>query len=117
MKNLPVFMALAALSAGHFTAAHAAGNETQRSETVRYADLNLDSTAGASTLYQRLRHAAADVCTELTGDAEFAALPLYRYCLTRALSDAVATVNHPVVTAYAQTQGVELAPRKSSQPN
>jgi UrcA family protein len=117
MQSLPVLVALAALSASHFTAADAASKETQRSEMVRYADLDLNSTAGATTRYHRPRHAAADVCTEPTGGAEFAALPLFKHCVNRALSEAVATVDQPVVTAYAQAQGVDLAPHKNAQPN
>jgi UrcA family protein len=30
--------------------------------TVRYSDLNLDTQAGAAALYQRIRHAAEQVC-------------------------------------------------------
>lgn len=65
--------------------------------TVSYADLNLNSDAGISVLYKRLRHAARQVCgdwdtTSLSRGLATAA------CINKAMSEAVAQVNSPMLT-------------------
>ena len=69
-----------------------AGNQV-RSETVKFADLNLGSPAGVEALYGRIRAAARRVCYQPNGQ-----MWAYTACVTKAQSDAVAKVNVPLLT-------------------
>ena len=44
-------------------------------------------------------------------------VPDYYRCFDHAMGDAVASVDQPVLTAYAQTHGVSVASRKGARPN
>jgi len=68
--------------------------------TVRYADLKLDTPAGARALYARLQGAARFVCGE-EGTTLFAQR-LYAQCYQRAISEAAQTVNSPRLTALVE---------------
>ena len=75
--------------------------------TVRFADLNLSTVEGAKRLYTRLGYAAKVVCERSDQ---------YRVCVNKALADAVASVNRPLLSQYHQlrtksdkTRSVELA--------
>lgn len=82
---------------------NAAGAEERFSEpvtkVVNYADLNLNSPAGAATLYGRLRAAAAVVCKQhesrtLEGMSRQGA------CFDQAIASAVKQIDSTAVTAY-----------------
>ena len=60
-------------------------------ETVRFRDLDLSTTVGAQTLYERIKTAARNVCSE--EDYMF-----IRKCRARAVADAVAGVNSPLLS-------------------
>jgi UrcA family protein len=67
------------------------------SKTINYQDLNLSTVAGASALYRRIKWAARDVC-----GYEGRSLPevnLWQRCVQGAITDAVTTVNSPLLTA------------------
>lgn len=65
---------------------------------VSYADLNLDTEAGAKVLYSRLRQAAGEICTSFENtDAVLRAS--WSACYRNAMNSAVASVNKPTVTA------------------
>ena len=68
-----------------------------RSENVKFADLNLGTSAGVETLYGRIHAAARRVC-EMPGGEQAAV----RRCMTKAESEAIGTVNVPLLTAYYQ---------------
>ena len=68
-----------------------------RSETVKFADLNLGSPAGVEALYGRIRAAARRVCYQPNGE-----MWAYTACVTKAQSDAVAKVNVPSLTELFQ---------------
>ena len=68
-----------------------------RSETVKFADLNLSTQAGVETLYRRIHAAALRVCHQPAG--EQAAV---RGCMTKAESSAIGQVNTPLLTAFYQ---------------
>jgi UrcA family protein len=116
MRNLPVLVAFVA-TACPITASHAESTDGRRSETVQFGDLNLNNQQGAITLYRRLHNAATDVCTELSVSTDLSAAPRYKRCVEQALSDAVAAVDQPAVTAYAQARGVSITPGVSARPN
>jgi UrcA family protein len=115
MRNLPVLAAFIAVAACPLTAALAQGTGSQRSETVRFADLDLNNHEGAVTLYHRLHAAATQVCTEPFDDAAYAVEPLYQRCIDHALTTAVLAVHVPALTAYAQARGIAL-PESGAQP-
>jgi UrcA family protein len=66
--------------------------------TVSYADLNINTQAGAEALYERLRHAAARVCPveELRPLAEHAAA---MRCRNEVVAEAVSRVSSAQLTA------------------
>lgn len=83
----------------------ASANTTQASEPggpltkkVVYGDLNLETESGASTLYKRLRIAAAEVCAPYKS-IDLARRIAWQTCVDRAVTSAVEQVNRPMVTA------------------
>jgi UrcA family protein len=65
---------------------------------VRYGDLDVSTTKGAKTLYLRIRYAAETLCESAAtwGKKEGQA------CVQKAVNDAVARVNAPLLTQYSQ---------------
>jgi UrcA family protein len=68
-----------------------------RSETVKFADLNLSTQAGVEALYKRINAAAWRVCRQPAGEQAAA-----RTCERKAESDAIGKVNAPLLTAFYQ---------------
>jgi UrcA family protein len=76
---------------------------TNRSVTypVGYLDLDVSTLKGAKTLYLRIRYAAETLCESAAtwgkkeGDA----------CVQKAVNDAVARVDAPLLTTYSQLRG------------
>jgi len=68
-----------------------------RSETVKYADLKVDTPAGAQALYSRIHSAARRVCgyeaTSIQGPS------VWQNCVRPAVDAAVAKVNNSQLTA------------------
>jgi UrcA family protein len=68
---------------------------------VPFSDLDLSRIEGTTALYGRLRHAARMVC-----DPILTQRPLFfkehRACVDKAVADAVAKVNRPLLTQYLQ---------------
>lgn len=74
--------------------------EQTYSETIRYRDLDLSKAQDAQALLRRIRRAATMVCTGSPHlDTTAFASRDARKCIKLASSEAVAKVNHPVVTA------------------
>jgi UrcA family protein len=65
---------------------------------VRYSDLDVSTVKGAKTLYLRIRYAAETLCESAAtwGKKEGEA------CVQKAINDAVARVNAPLLTQYSQ---------------
>src|SRR5208283_3426018 len=65
---------------------------------VRYSDLDLSTVKGAKILYLRVRYAAETLCESAAtwGKKEGEA------CVQKAVNDAVARVNAPLLTQYNQ---------------
>lgn len=65
---------------------------------VRYSDLDISTAKGAKTLYLRIRYTAETLCQSAAtwGKKEADA------CITKAVNDAVAGVNAPLLTEYSQ---------------
>lgn len=102
MKNLTrntknrarIIIAAAAVCAALGGAARA--GEVQQIH-VKYADLNLGTSTGATALYQRIRRAANDVCT-VTDNRDLTQQALVRSCADHAVAQAVAAVNDTGLT-------------------
>ncbi len=78
---------------------------------VKFADLDLSHVEGATRLYGRIRLAAEDVCAPSEGPG-LAGHVQKQSCIDRAISDAVAKVGNPVLTAlYRQKTGKDVSTR------
>jgi UrcA family protein len=68
--------------------------------TVHFSDLNVNHPAGAAILYQRIRHAAQEVC----GDPHYPGSAIisrsWQSCVAEAVNRAVVAVDRPALTAY-----------------
>jgi UrcA family protein len=64
---------------------------------VSYADLDVNAADGAAVLYHRIRVAAAEVCS-IYDTRDLAQRALRQSCIDRAVVDAVAAVNNPVLS-------------------
>ena len=70
-----------------------------RTATVRYNDLDLSTTAGAMTLYQRIRGAARMVCEDHEYEVGVDAWREWNGCFHSAVNDAVEKVHSPLLNA------------------
>jgi UrcA family protein len=71
--------------------------DDSRSETVKFADLNLDSSAGVEALYGRIHRAARHVCDQPAGE-----LAAVARCMRKTEAEAVGKVNLAQLTALYQ---------------
>ena len=106
MKSLTTLVAIATFATCSLTIARAETSAEPRSMTVRFADLDTTSAAGAIVLYQRIKNAAASVCRDLEPGRQVALMEPYANCVHQAIGHAVAKVDRPAVTAYAAARGV-----------
>ncbi len=67
-------------------------------ETVKFQELNLNSSAGVAALYARIHAAAVRVCT--SGARDLARYSQEKACVNEAEAHAVKNVNVDGVTAY-----------------
>jgi UrcA family protein len=74
--------------------------DSVRMQKVTYADLNVDSPAGAAALYQRIHQAAKKVCSQ--PDVGLKSLEMQKSCMARAESGAVENVHSGALSAYYQ---------------
>jgi UrcA family protein len=84
------------LALGATTAASAAPAE-RISQSVRVADLNLQSTAGAQVALQRLRQAARTICGGETGSRDLKRQILFEACVRDAVNTTVASAHIPML--------------------
>ena len=101
-RSISIHAALAAIACGVALSMPARAdyhNGEPLTKLVSYADLNLKAEPAARTLYGRLRLAAMEVCAPFRGTS-LMAKEKWRECFGRALADAVAKVDEPVLTAY-----------------
>ena len=81
-----------------------AADETDavRTQTVKFADLNASSQAGAVALYKRIHQAAKQVCAEPDASRNLRAFEMEQSCIARAESSAVDRVHSGALSAYYQ---------------
>lgn len=92
-----VIMATALLGIAAVQSVAAAGALVPAQRAVGYSDLDITAAAGARALYGRLKAAARQVCFQLDGKAPVQR-ERYRACVAQAMSNAVASVNEPMLT-------------------
>ena len=75
-----------------------------KSLAVSYADLDLSKSAGAQTLYKRIKKAARRVCGPVDNYTFLTPAKTFRQCYEQAIADAVAQVDRPSLTALHQDE-------------
>jgi UrcA family protein len=84
------------------SAVHAQAYETAPTVVVKYADLNIHTTAGANALVERLDNAVRVSCGGSTLDRfDLGRIQEFTSCRQTAMSNAVAKINSPLVYAAA----------------
>jgi UrcA family protein len=70
--------------------------------TVRYDDLNLNSTAGVASLYSRIQNAATEVCRPAEGPQSVSRMhwTAWNQCFYHAIAAAVQAVHNDSLSAY-----------------
>jgi len=93
----------ASLTSGIATVSFASDGTEPLQAKVKYGDLNVSSASGATTLYSRIRVAAANVCHPLDS-RDFASQKLFAACVHKAMNDAVNEVNQPALFTIANAK-------------
>jgi len=84
----------------------------QVSVQVAYGDLDLSSPAGARTMINRLRSATRKICGDEPAPMQIAMILRHKSCFSTTMTQAVASLDHPVVSAaYAGHAGAQTAAR------
>lgn len=91
-RSLVLASAFAALTATTLSFAAAPGDDVP-TVAVRYNDLNLATSAGVSALYQRIAHAARQVCPD-PYTRDLAMVAAAESCQAEAIARAVSEVNN-----------------------
>ena len=76
--------------------------ELRHFTAVRFEHVNFHRPREVATLYDRITYAANQVCGPRALTGFYYTSPGYTRCYTKAVSDAVASVNRPELTAYHQ---------------
>ena len=108
MKTLVASAALVFAAQGAMAADSINIGYTQLSETVSYADLDINKTEGAQALYSRLNRAAKNVCAPLR-DRNLERHVKYRSCVSEAIANAVGEINQPLLTQHHKSRGTEIS--------
>jgi UrcA family protein len=96
---MPVLLAtVIAIGSSAVTRAGDAGYEVPK-QLVKFADLNLDTMAGAAALYRRIESAAERVCGGPIDTRDLAILGRFSSCKEQAIGRAVNTVNSTGLTS------------------
>ncbi len=100
LRRIVATVLFGTLASGLVAGAKAADSGDALSETVKYGDLDLSNSQGATTLYTRIRIAAANVCSPFD-HRSFASQRLLDACVHKAIADAVKKVDQPALfTVY-----------------
>ena len=95
-NRMPLAVSAAMLLVCVWAISTAFAGEQVRSETVKFPDLNVNTSEGVQTLYDRIHAAALRVCSSSD--------PIYqlgtRDCARNAEAKAIKTVNLPQLTAF-----------------
>jgi UrcA family protein len=105
MNKLSALIAVTTLTLAGSAIALADDAAASNTAVVRYSDLDLNNTRGASALYQRIRSAAYHVCRNLEGRS-LESQEGYATCVHQAIEKAIVDVDRTSVTAYAVVRSV-----------
>jgi UrcA family protein len=108
MKNLITLIAAAGITLSLSTLAQADGARFAPLEKVQFS--NLDLNQNPAVVYRRIKLAAANVCSRFDSDRSLSVKQVHANCMQLAIDDAVAQVDQPAFTAFAQTQEVGQSP-------
>jgi UrcA family protein len=121
MKSFTLTTAALVLSGSILSVANAAPASDVVTTVVKFGDLDATRPAGKEELYRRLTRAARSVCHSLDPSKSGVNLEftqLYKACIDRAVSGAVAQINRPEFTDYVASRmqkpdhvGIQLAAR------
>jgi UrcA family protein len=98
-----VLAAVSATMLAGVTQAAGSGDNVPKQE-VTYQDLNLNSNDGIHLLYKRIQGAANKVCGEVDV-RDLQGMRVNKACVNRAISQAVAAVNSPMLTRVYLAKG------------
>jgi UrcA family protein len=101
-KNI-VVAAVAFLGVASVIGAQADEAVMTPTRTVSYSDLNLNTQAGAEKLYQRIRHAAEDVCGD-EGSRQLKEVAAVRACVNKAVIAATSAVSNVRLNSVEDTR-------------
>jgi UrcA family protein len=76
------------------------GEVRVRTKIVHFVDLDLSREAGIKVPYRRIGAAAESVCAAFGGTSSLKAHMQWRDCRTSAVANAVAEIDHPLLTEY-----------------
>jgi UrcA family protein len=99
---LAAFAAVCLASVTIVAHADEAANEVP-TRTVHYSDLDINSRAGATVLYARIRNAAQQVCGDVDS-RQLAVSAAVKACVNRAIYTSVRAVNSPKLTSVYNSQ-------------
>ncbi len=99
LRNKVVFVAAVAVVAltSYVGLARASDLDERPALTVHYSDLNLDTQAGAAALYQRIRHAAEQVCGKVDS-RRLDQIVAAQDCMSKAIASSVSAVGNAQLT-------------------
>jgi UrcA family protein len=103
MKFLTLITTALVLSGSILSVANASPPSDVPTAVVKFGDLDTTHPAGKEALYRRLTRAARSVCRSLDpGDsaAKGDVAPLYKACINRAVSGAIARINRPEFSEF-----------------
>ena len=86
----------------------ASADEQVRSETVKFQDLNVNSSQGVQALYGRIHSAAERVCSESDPILRVASAA----CARKAEANAIEKLSLPQLTAYYKIKNGDHAPSR-----
>jgi UrcA family protein len=99
LRRIAVVLASAA-AIGLTAVAYAGGVDGDiPQQVVKFGDLNLNSSAGAATLYRRIQRAAERVCEGPLGVRELSIAARSEACIAQAIERAVKDVNTQTLTS------------------
>jgi UrcA family protein len=96
----------AALTGSIATVSFASDSPDALQVKVKYGDLNVSSTSGATSLYNRIRDAADSVCHPFRplNPGDLAARKVFTACVHKAMSNAINEVNEPALFTVADAK-------------
>ena len=97
--------ACGALASGLSAGAIAADSPHTPTAIVKYADLDVSTTEGATELYGRIRSAATHVCSSFDRPLDLNSQALKADCIGHAIADGVAAVNEPALFMVHEANG------------